>query len=58
MAEKVQDADASIPASSLAALTPEERDRFYELFNQLRKAHDPEERKRIKEELAKLTYGC
>jgi hypothetical protein len=35
----------------------QERKRFFELADRLTHSHDPEEQDRIKEELARLTFG-
>jgi hypothetical protein len=35
----------------------EERKRFFELADRLTRTHDPAEQKRLKEELARLTFG-
>ena len=35
----------------------QERKRFFELADRLTRPHDPEEQERIKEELARLTFG-
>ena len=35
----------------------EEKKRFFELADRLSRSRDPEERKRIKEELARMTFG-
>jgi len=37
--------------------TENERQRFFELADQLTKSSDPAERKRLKEELARITFG-
>lgn len=35
----------------------QERERFFELTDRLARSRDPEEQKRLKEELARITFG-
>lgn len=35
----------------------QERKRFFELADRLTRSHDPEEQSRVKEELARMTFG-
>jgi hypothetical protein len=41
----------------LAMVHPEEKKRFFELADRLAHSLDPEEQRRLKEELALMTFG-
>lgn len=57
MPKKIPVADnPAVRAGQPTDLKPEETERFHDLFAELAKTRDSEERKRIKAELAKLTF--